>query len=623
MLRTFFLLPFLLGGACSTAIAETWRPPEVSAQEILVQLQNNPRIQTRPRLLIASFDELQHGGKTPEGRLLAERIEHDAELLLSEAPSKYQKTGIRLLDVSRTVLFRVNTLAVAWHLTGKKAYAERAVAEMMAVAAFPDWNPSHFLDVGEMTLALAVGYDWLYETMPAEERTTIREAILKHGLRVSVADPRAWWIHAANNWYAVCHGGLTAGAVAVWEEDPKLAAQVIARGLNGIAPYMKNSYFPCGAYPEGPGYWDYGTDFTSVWLAVLMRAFGQDFGISQAPGFAETGFYLKAVTGPSGKTFNYSDGGSGFPLGFSSFYLAYRYRRPDWRQPQADRNLMEYARRRPKNSRGQQRLLPLILPFLEVPQDREAVSPLNYFSGKDALVPIAVFRSGFDRDAVFLGVKGGAPNAPHGHMDGGSFVLEADGVRWAQDLGMENYHKIESRGMNLWSNARNSDRWRIFRIGFQSHNIPVIDDQPPRVDGRVEIIEVTDGEEYHGATLDLSKAYTGQAVSAIREARLLPDRSVVIRDRFTGLKPGAVVRWQMLTGADTVPDETGFRLTSGNRKCHLVVQTSALFRTRVVETSSLEQVFDTPNRDCRMLTVETVAPADGTVDWQFVFSFGD
>ena len=141
---------------------------------------------------------------------------------------------------------------------------------------------------------------------------------------------------------------------------------------------------------------------------------------------------------------------------------------------------MEYARRRPKNSRGQQRLLPLILPFLEVPQDREAVSPLNYFSGKDALVPIAVFRSGFDRDAVFLGVKGGAPNAPHGHMDGGSFVLEADGVRWAQDLGMENYHKIESRGMNLWSNARNSDRWRIFRIGFQSHNIPVIDDQPPR-----------------------------------------------------------------------------------------------------------------------------------------------
>jgi hypothetical protein len=34
---------------------------------------------------------------------------------------------------------------------------------MLAAAAFSDWNPSHFLDVAEMTAALAIGYDWLYE----------------------------------------------------------------------------------------------------------------------------------------------------------------------------------------------------------------------------------------------------------------------------------------------------------------------------------------------------------------------------------------------------------------------------------------------------------------------------
>ncbi len=618
------LSPLLIGSlSLGGADSSSW-PPKVSAPEVLRQLQQNSRLQSRPRLLIAGFDELRRGAETPEGRLLAERIEYDAERLLTEKPSKYQKTGIRLLDVSRTVLYRVNTLAVAYHLTGRKAYAERAVSEMLAAAAFPDWNPSHFLDVGEMTLALAVGYDWLYETMSPEARETIREAILKHGLRTSVADPRAWWIRSTNNWYAVCHGGLTAGAVAVWEAEPELAAQVIARGINGVAPYMKNSYAPHGTYPEGPGYWDYGTDFTSIWLGVLTRAFGQDFGISQAPGFAETGFFLKAVTGPSGRTFNYSDGGSGFPLGFSSFYLAYRYRRPDWRQPQADKSLTEYARRRPKNNRGQQRLLPLVLPFLDCPRDREAEPQLDYFSGKDALVPIAVLRSGFDRNAVFLGLKGGAPNAPHGHMDGGSFVLEADGVRWAQDLGMENYHKIESRGMKLWSTAQNSDRWRIFRLGHQSHNIPLIDGRPPRVDGRVEFVEVTGGDDGGAAaTLDLSKAYAGQAATAVREAQLGPDRGVVIRDRFTGLKPGAVVRWQMLTGAAAEPDETGFRLASGGKTCRLEVRSGTPIRTRTVETSALEQEYDTPNRNCRMLIAETVAPADGKVDWQFVFTFGD
>ena len=31
---------------------------------------------------------------------------------------------------------------------------------MLTAARFEDWNPSHFLDVAEMTFALAIGYDW-------------------------------------------------------------------------------------------------------------------------------------------------------------------------------------------------------------------------------------------------------------------------------------------------------------------------------------------------------------------------------------------------------------------------------------------------------------------------------
>ena len=45
------------------------------------------------------------------------------------------------------------------HLTGDRAFSSRAEQEMLAAAAFTDWNPSHFLDVGEMTTALALGYD--------------------------------------------------------------------------------------------------------------------------------------------------------------------------------------------------------------------------------------------------------------------------------------------------------------------------------------------------------------------------------------------------------------------------------------------------------------------------------
>ncbi len=52
-------------------------------------------------------------------------------------------------------------------MTGDPQFKDRAEQEMLGVAAFPDWNPPHFLDVGEMTTAMAIGYDWLYDVLPS------------------------------------------------------------------------------------------------------------------------------------------------------------------------------------------------------------------------------------------------------------------------------------------------------------------------------------------------------------------------------------------------------------------------------------------------------------------------
>jgi hypothetical protein len=46
-------------------------------------------------------------------------------------------------------------------LSGDSIYADRAWRELEAVAAFDDWHPEHFLDVAEMTTAVATGYDRL------------------------------------------------------------------------------------------------------------------------------------------------------------------------------------------------------------------------------------------------------------------------------------------------------------------------------------------------------------------------------------------------------------------------------------------------------------------------------
>ena len=226
-----------------------------------------------------------------------------ARELLPQPVLRYQKTGRRLLHVSREAVHRVLLLAYAWQITGEDSFARRAEAEMLAVAAFPDWNPSHFLDVGEATTALALGYDWLFDALTPATRTKIRQAIDQHGLRPGLeAKPKGWWT-SENNWNQVCLGGLTLGALAIAEDDPVAAEAILARARSGITHGLA-PYAPDGVYPEGPSYWAYGTSYQVLMIAALGSALGTDWGLSAAPGFlASAGAYLQ-TTGPSGRHYN-------------------------------------------------------------------------------------------------------------------------------------------------------------------------------------------------------------------------------------------------------------------------------------------------------------------------------
>ena len=117
-----------------------------------------------PRLFVAESDwaALREQQKNdPDLAKVISRIEADAKTLLSQPPLTYKKEGKRLLDISRQAEQRILLWSITYHLTGDRRYADRAKTELLDLAAFPDWNPSHFLDVGEMTAAFAFGYDWL------------------------------------------------------------------------------------------------------------------------------------------------------------------------------------------------------------------------------------------------------------------------------------------------------------------------------------------------------------------------------------------------------------------------------------------------------------------------------
>jgi len=552
-----------------------------------------------PRLFITDrqLGEIQEKIKSqPSLQVFYQALLTKAEGLLNQKPVERILTGRRLLGVSRRCLDRVIHLSAAYRLTQQRAYLERAEKELLAASGFSDWHPSHFLDVAEMTAALAIGYDWLYDDLSEESRQAIGGAILEKGLKPSLK--HTGWVRGHNNWNQVCNGGITVGALAIMEEEPELAQSLVHRAINGVQAVMKY-YEPDGAYPEGPGYWVYGTSYNVILLAALESVLGTDFNLSKASGFARSAGYYLHVTGPTGRYFNYPDSGSGGGFQTSVFWFARNYNQPwlAWRQHQ----FLRQASKGNGSVLVRSRFSPLILLWHE---SEAAVPESRCWAGRGSN-PVAMFRSSWtDPEAVYLAIKGGSPGVSHGHMDVGTFVIDAEGVRWAVDLGPESYHKIESLGMNLWGRGQGAQRWKIFRYNNLSHNTLVVNGQHQRVKGTAPMIRYSEDPSFPHVVFDLSGVYAGQLAQAYRGGGLLSGDTMVIQDEFQATDEAATVRWAMVTPAEvTIKSDTSALLTQKGKTMLFTVGTKEKIQLQTYSTAPKED-YDAANPGTRMIGFE-------------------
>jgi hypothetical protein len=224
-----------------------------------------------------------------------------------------------------------------------------------------------------------------------------------------------------------------------------------------------------------------------------------------------------------------------------------------------------------------------------------------------------MFRSSWtDPDALYLAIKGGSPGVSHGHMDVGSFVIDAQGLRWATDLGPESYHKIESRGMDLWSRGQNDQRWTIFRYNNTSHNTLVVNGQHQRVDGHAPIVRYSDERTFPHVVFDMSAVYEGQLAQALRGASLSPSGQVLIQDEFKATDQPATVRWAMVTPADvSIESNKAALLTQQGKRMRLTVLTDIDVRLKTYSTEPKAD-YDAPNPGTRMVGFEVSLPAGQT-----------
>jgi len=190
----------------------------------------------------------------------------------------------------------------------RSVFLDRVNDEITAVCNFSDWNPSHFLDVAEAAYAVSIGLDWTLGDLPEHTKLLAKKSLLEKALQPSLDNKYNGWVKSTHNWNQVCHGGMSVAAVAIADEYPALAAQIISRALENM-PFALNAYAPDGVYPEGASYWAYGTSYTLLTISVFESAFNTDFGISKTRGFLESATFVSKLAGPSGLYFNYFDSG--------------------------------------------------------------------------------------------------------------------------------------------------------------------------------------------------------------------------------------------------------------------------------------------------------------------------
>jgi len=531
------------------------------------------------------------------------------EMLAQPALERIQ-IGRRLLSVSRECIRRVFYLSYAYRITGDEKYLHKAEKEMLAVSAFSDWNPSHFLDVAEMTMGMAIGYDWLNDRLSAESKQIILNAILKKGIEPSLDSKYNGFLKATHNWNQVCNGGMAFGALAIADEHPDIARQIIDRALATISLPMED-YKPDGAYPEGYSYWGYGTSFNVLFLSAMEKAFSSDFGLSQIPGFLKTPAFREHMMGVTGVCYNWGDCGPNASLSPAMFWFAQKNRDPSllWMEK-------SFLDKEDYSAFTGDRLLPAAIIWGREISLAKVSQPASMVYVGQGPSPVALMRTSWsDPNGIYLGFKVGSASVNHAHMDIGSFIMESDGVRWASDFGMQDYESLESKGIQLFGRTQEAQRWTVFRLNNFVHNTLTVDGALQRVSGFAMIDQFSDKADFPFAISNLSSVYDGQLVSATRGVGIVDNSYVVVKDELTTLNKSTKVRWTMLTSADvSVVGNGSAVLKKDGKELILRVDSPAKVALKTWSTQP-STAYDAPNPGTTLVSFEIELPANAKAEF--------
>lgn len=561
---------------------------------------------TRPRLVHSAsgwqYLKTQAASHPVAGKLL-ENLKAGGEKIL-EAPELTRIFGEMRSTVTpgSKALFRLATLGALHQVDGDPRWQERGVRELVAItdpSVFTNWYVDEVGVLADFLTAASLGYDFFRAGLNVQQATAVRTYMVEKGIGALVAhlegqpipesargrapgtsaskapakapakkaegseDPDAEHMAGAS--------ALILAAICLADEDPSAAkaavdaaAKIFGRGLQMFAP--------AGIWPEGMEAGETVLDYAILVLQTLKANGGSDFGFSLLEGIPQAGLARVHLVGPTNQLFNYGDSNAtALSRPWVSTWLAGVHGNMGTKAlsagavPNADTSHLNLAGH--------------FLYFNPHAAGDGTPDSLDYGTPGGL---VAALRSGWDKDALYVALKGGDNSFVHNQLDLGDFILEAGGTRWGIELGSES-----DRAPNFKSTDR-SKRYALYVEGTPGQNTLWLGDNQ-ELDAKAQVLFSHSTPELAMAAVDLGKAYSKPAKDAVRGIQLSRGAKpqVLIQDEV-GVKNTSPLVWSMHTRAEVSVDGTTAVLTDKGKTLHAVLLSPAGASFSVVDAPEPE-----------------------------------
>lgn len=489
---------------------------QIDATLIQQDFQKSVRANVHPRLFYSAstLDNIKKliADKDPFARMYLNIARENADAALNSPLLEYKldAAGLRVSNIHQFAT-QVPYLVFMYQLTGESKYANRCYEQMALLCEYPDWGADrHFLDTGIGAFCFAFVYDGLYNYLKVDQRKLLETGVRKHALSTGfyqIAQGKGvWkWYLANNNWNGICNSGLIAAALAMYETDPEFMSQVVAASVNCLPHYLVE-FEPDGQSEEGLMYWSYGLMYTILGFEAMNNVLGTTYGMAETPGLLKAGWFPFLMSGPVA-SINIGDDPLRNSRDASFFWFAHYHNIPALAQQHYKLCL--------ENQRCQWQDIYFYNPVL-LKQTENLEIPLdNSIKG----IELYSIRENWNSpDALYIAIHGGANNANHGHLDAGSFYIQAMGEVFAYgNLGRDDYtlpgyfsKKTSPDYFDSIAEQETPGRWHFYRLRTEGKNCVIVNPtiRPEQKESGVAVLKKAFSSDKNSSyTLDLSDCY--------------------------------------------------------------------------------------------------------------------